>query len=592
MDLVNVSTLKGGKNMLTIISFLFCIILVATVTYRKLKGQKNNSKDSYFLGGRSLTGGVIGASLLLTNLSASNFVGMSAQAYSSNMSVMGWEVGSGVTLVIVALFLLPRYLKQGVTTVPDFLEERFDSGVKKIVSILFLLGYVSNLLPITLYSGAIALAQIFNVQETFGISYTASVWIMVWVIGIIGFIYAILGGLKAVAVSDTLNGIGLAIGGLMVPIFGLIYFGHGSFSTGLSNILANNAEKFNAIGTSHDPIPFGTIFTGMILVNLYYWGTDQAIIQRALAAKNLAEGQKGIIFAGLLKVLTPLVVIIPGIIAFHIYGAGVKNPDLLYSRLVNDVLPKPLIGFFAAAMFGSVLSVFNGVLNSASTLFALNVYSPVFGKGKSDKEIISKGKLFGLILAIISMTIAPFIMYAPQGLFEYLQTVNGFFNVPIFTIVFIGYVTKKVPAIAAKISIVLFVLTYGTLQLVIKPDIHYLYQLAILFVVSCIIMLVIGKIRPRATEYTLKDNNVVDIKPWKYRYEACGFVIFFMISMYIVCSKLGFANEGGISIRTLIPIALVAAIMYGLVKIIKARSLGHRKDGYEELNYNNVKEGI
>lgn len=576
--------------MLTIVSFLFCILLVALVTYRKLRGQKNNSKDSYFLGGRSLTGGVIGASLLLTNLSASNFVGMSAQAYSSNMSVMGWEVGSGVTLVIVALFLLPRYLKQGVTTVPDFLEERFDSGVKKIISILFLLGYVSNLLPITLYSGAIALAQIFNVQEMFGISYTASIWITVWIIGIIGFIYAILGGLKAVAVSDTLNGIGLAIGGLMVPIFGLIYIGHGSFSSGLSNMLVNNSDKFNAIGTSQDPIPFGTIFTGMILVNLYYWGTDQAIIQRALAAKNLAEGQKGIIFAGLLKVLTPLVVIIPGIVAFHIYGAGIDNPDLLYSRLVNDVLPKPLIGFFAAAMFGSVLSVFNGVLNSASTLFALNVYSPILGKGKSDKEIISKGKQFGFVLAIISMTIAPFIMYAPQGLFQYLQTVNGFFNVPIFTIVFIGYVTKRVPAFAAKVSLVFFVATYGILQLVIKPDIHYLYQLAILFVISCAIMLVIGKIKPRNEEYVLKDNKVVDINPWKYRYEACGVVLFFMISMYIVCSKLGFASVNGIGIITLIPIALVAMVMYALVKIIKAKTLSSKKDSHVELDYKNVNE--
>ena len=576
--------------MLTSISFLFCILLVALVTYRKLRGQKNNSKDSYFLGGRSLTGGVIGASLLLTNLSASNFVGMSAQAYSSNMSVMGWEVGSGITLVIVALFLLPRYLKQGVTTVPDFLEERFDSGVKKIVSLLFLLGYVSNLLPITLYSGAIALAQIFNVQEMFGISYTASIWITVWIIGIIGFIYAILGGLKAVAVSDTLNGIGLAIGGLMVPIFGLIYIGHGSFSSGLSNMLVNNADKFNAIGTSQDPIPFGTIFTGMILVNLYYWGTDQAIIQRALAAKNLAEGQKGIIFAGLLKVLTPLVVIIPGIVAFHIYGKGIENPDLLYSRLVNDVLPKPLIGFFAAAMFGSVLSVFNGVLNSASTLFALNVYSPILGKGKSDKEIISKGKQFGFVLAIISMTIAPFIMYAPQGLFQYLQTVNGFFNVPIFTIVFIGYVTKRVPAFAAKVSLIFFVATYGILQLVIKPDIHYLYQLAILFVISCMIMLIIGKIKPRDTEYTLQDNKVVDITPWKYLYEACGVVLFFMISMYIVCSKLGFASENGIGIKTFIPVALVAVVMYALVKIIKAKILRSKKDSHVELDYKTVNE--
>ncbi|MDT8715104.1 solute:sodium symporter family transporter [Clostridium sp. 19966] len=572
--------------MLKIVSFLFCIILVAAITYRKLKGQKSSSKDSYFLGGRSLTGGVIGASLLLTNLSASNFVGMSSQAYSSNMSTMGWEVTSGLTLVIVALLLLPRYLKQGVTTIPDFLEDRFDSGVKKLVSILFLLCYVANLLPTTLYSGAIALAQIFDIQGILGISYNASIWVTVWAIGIIGFIYAIIGGLKAVAVSDTLNGIGLAIGGLMVPICGFMYVGNGSFSAGLSKILTEHADKFNAVGSAQDPLPFGTVLTGVILVNLYYWGTDQAIIQRALAAKNLAEGQKGILFAGFLKVMTPLIAIVPGIIVFHMYGAGASNPDLLYSRLVNDVLPKPFIGFFAAAMFGAVLSVFNGVLNSASTLFALNVYHPIFGKGKTDKEIISKGKLFGLVLAIVSMIIAPFIMYAPEGLFQYLQKVNGFFNVPIFTVIFIGYVTKKVPAVAAKISLVLFVLSYAALQLVFKPELHFLYQLAILFVINCILMLIIGKFKPRAEAYVLKDKKVVDIQPWKYSYEFSGFVVFLMISMYIIFSKLGLASGNGVGIKALIPIGVLAVVIFVLVKFAKRKDSENQKTSLTNLDYN------
>jgi SSS family solute:Na+ symporter len=194
-------------------SFLFFTALVAVYTYFKLKGnrKKKLSKDSYFLGGRTLTGGVIGCSLLLANLSASNFVGMSAQAYSGNMSNMAYEVTSGLVLVVVAMFLLPKYLKQGITTVPDFLEDRYDPAVKKTVSILFLLLYVLNLLPTTLYSGAIALSQIFDLQNTFGISYGASIWITVWVIGIIGFFYAIIGGLKALAIADTINGIAFAI---------------------------------------------------------------------------------------------------------------------------------------------------------------------------------------------------------------------------------------------------------------------------------------------------------------------------------------------------------------------------------------------
>lgn len=575
------------KN-LTIISFIFFTGLVGLITYLKLKGnnKRSQSKDAYFLGGRSLTGGVIGASLLLTNLSASNFVGMSGQSYSGNMSNMAYEVTSGLVLVVVAMYLVPRYLKQGITTVPDFLEDRYDSGVKKSISILFLLCYVLNLLPTTLYSGAIALSQIFDLESTFGISYEMSIWITVWAIGIIGFVYAVIGGLKAIAVSDLYNGIGLAVSGLMVPFFGLLYLGKGSFSQGITHIVMTSPEKFNAVGGAKDPVPFGAALTGLLLVNLYYWGTDQSIIQRALAAKSLKEGQKGVILAGFLKVMTPLIVIIPGIIAFQIFGGGAINPDLMYSKLVNVVLPKPLTGFFAAAMFGAVLSTFTGVLNSASTLFALNVYGPIFGKGKSDKELVSKAKSFGLIIAGVSMLIAPFIMYVPQGLFQYLQTVNGFFNVPIFTIVFIGYVTKRVPAIAAKIALVFFVGTYAILQLVIKPDLNFLYQLAILFVISCVLMLIIGKIKPRETPYVMEIRNVVDIEPWEHRHAAGGVVVFLMIAIYIIFSKLGIAGAHGITIYTFGFMLIEGIIIALAVVFIKRKDLEKNKRIETKANLN------
>jgi len=197
---------------MVIMFFVLFSLVVAIITYFKTKEGELSSSEGYFLGGRSLTAKVIAGSLLLTNLSAVSFVGMSAQAYTDNMSVMGWEVGSGITLVIVALFLLPRYLKQGITTIPQFVESRFDNGTRKFITILFLAGYIVNLLPITLYSGAVAMTQIFNVPEMFGITYGQGIWIMVWVIGIIGAIYAIFGGLKAVAISDTINGIALIIG--------------------------------------------------------------------------------------------------------------------------------------------------------------------------------------------------------------------------------------------------------------------------------------------------------------------------------------------------------------------------------------------
>ncbi|MGB5445697.1 MAG: solute:sodium symporter family transporter, partial [Psychromonas sp.] len=369
-----------------LLSFFFFTGFVVFYTWSKVKKDKNDSKDGYFLGGRSLTGGLIASSLILTNLSATSFVGMSALSFKGNMSVMGYEVASGITLVIIALFLVPRYLKQGITTIPDFLESRYDLSVKKFVTILFLLSYIINLLPNTLYAGAMIIGGIFDIEAVLGIDRFQSVLLISSVIGFLGLFYAIYGGLKAVVIADSMNGIGLVVGGLMIPVFGLIVLGDGSFMDGLTTITTTATDKLQAVGAADDPnVPFSTMFTGLLLVNLYYWGTDQAIIQRALGAKNLKEGQKGVILAGAIKVITPLFLIIPGIIAYHMFGsadaAGVSfEADTMYTRLVGEVLPKPLVGFFVAAMFGAILSTFNGVLNSSTTLFTLNVYKPIFDK--------------------------------------------------------------------------------------------------------------------------------------------------------------------------------------------------------------------
>ena len=338
--------------MTILLSFFFFTGLVVFYTWSRVKNQKNDSKDGFFLGGRSLTGGLIASSLILTNLSATSFVGMSALSFKGNMSVMGYEVASGITLIIIALFLVPRYLKQGITTIPDFLESRYDLSVKQFVTVLFLLSYIINLLPNTLYAGAMVIGGIFDIESMLGISRFQAILLIASIIGFLGLFYAIYGGLKAVVIADTLNGVGLIVGGLMIPIFGLIVLGDGSFMEGIDVITTNATDKLQAVGAEDDPnVPFSTMFTGLLLVNLYYWGTDQAIIQRALGAKNLKEGQKGVILAGAIKVVTPLFLIIPGIIAYHMFGAvdatgQSYEADTMYTRLVNEVLPKPLVGFF------------------------------------------------------------------------------------------------------------------------------------------------------------------------------------------------------------------------------------------------------
>lgn len=542
-----------------LLSFFFFTGLVVVVTWFRVRNQNKDTAEGYFLGGRSLTGGLIASSLILTNLSATSFVGMSALSFKYNMSVMGYEVASAITLIIIALFLVPRYLKQGITTIPDFLESRYDLSVKQFVSALFLLSYIINLLPNTLYAGAMVIGGIFDVEGILGISRFQAVLLIAAIIGLLGLFYAIYGGLKAVVIADTMNGVGLIVGGMLIPIFGLIILGNGSFMEGFHTIATTATEKLQAVGAENDPIvPFSTMFTGLLLVNLYYWGTDQAIIQRALGAKNLKEGQKGVILAGAIKVITPLFLIIPGIIAFHMYVTP-ENPvggfeaDTIYTRLVNDVLPKPLVGFFLAAMFGAILSTFNGVLNSSTTLFTLNVYKPLFDKEGQlpDKDLVNKGRIFGLGVAVLAVGIAPFIMYAPNGLFDLLQRLAGLFSVPIFTIVFIGYVTKRVPAVAAKVALTVFVLSYGIIQftpveyqgflgpLMPLAKLHFFHQLAILFVVCCIIMYIIGKVKPRETDYVLPVYNGMDLTPWAFRFEASAVLLYMMLGAYVIFSDTG-----------------------------------------------------
>ncbi|HAQ54680.1 MAG TPA: solute:sodium symporter family transporter, partial [Flavobacteriaceae bacterium] len=274
--------------MLGILSFVGFTLLVAVVAYFATRKTNEQSSDGYFLGGRSLTAGVIAGSLLLTNLSTEQIVGLNGSAYESGLSVMAWETLAAIAMVVTAIFLLPRYLKGGLTTVPQFLATRFDVTTKTITSVLFLTGYVVVLLPVILYSGSVAISGMFNIPELLGVTETEALWICVWGIGITGGIYAVFGGLKAVAVSDSINAIGLLIGGLMIPLFGLMAIGDGNALDGLNILVQENPDKFKSMGSESDPVPFHTIFTGMMLVQLFYWGTNQQIIQRALAAKNLA----------------------------------------------------------------------------------------------------------------------------------------------------------------------------------------------------------------------------------------------------------------------------------------------------------------
>lgn len=530
--------------LLTLLSFAGFTALVLGLSYYLTRKKDVSSSEGYFLAGRGLTGWVIAASLLLTNLSTEQMVGLNGQGYMFNMSGMGYEIGASLALIIVAFFFLPRYLKKGYATIPDFVGDRYDGATKQFVNFLFLAGYVLILLPTVLYSGAIGMGGIFDIMGTFHLSPMMAIIVVVVAIGVLGCLYTIFGGLRIMAIADTLNGIGLIIGGMMVPLFALAYVGDGNILAGLTEVVKAHPEKFNAIGSATDPVPFATMFTGMFLVNLFYWGCNQTIIQRALAAKNLKEGQKGLLLCAIFKLIGPIYLIIPGIVAFHIFqSTPLEVGDMAYPMLVNKVLPFYLIGFFAAVLFGAILSSFNAALNSTSTLFMLNVYKPLIKPSATDEELVNKGKYVGILLAVFSMIVAPLIAKAPSGLFNYLQMVNGFYNVPIFTLIIFGMLNKTAPAWSAKVTLVFFMVGYGLTQLgVIKTDLHFLHVLAILFAVSIAFMYLTGKLWPAKNRYDDgKDLNIVDNTPWNLGVTVSVAIVLCVFGVYILFSKLGIA---------------------------------------------------
>ena len=542
------------------LTFIGFTALVAIISYFKTRNTEEGSSDGYFLGGRSLTAGVIAGSLLLTNLSTEQIVGLNGSAYQSGLSVMVWETLAAIAMIVTAMFLLPRYLKGGLTTVPGFLARRFDVTTKTLTSILFLTGYVVVLLPVILYSGSLAISGMFDVPELLGVTHIQSIWICVWGIGIVGSIYAVFGGLKAVAVSDSINAIGLLIGGILIPVFGLMMIGEdGSILDGLSTLVSENPDKFKSMGGPTDPVPFYTIFTGMMLVQLFYWGTNQQIIQRALAAKNLREGQKGLLLASFIKILGPIIVVLPGLIAFHIFQGQLETADSAYPMLVKKVLPRVWVGFFAAVLFGAILSSFNSVLNSSVTLFGIDVYKQHINPDAAERTVVKYGKIFGVILALASMFIAPLIANT-GSLFDYLQEINGIYSIPILTIIVVGYLTKRVPAIAAKIGLLSGCLLYVLSQFILQPYFvekalanadaagitdeatlaltkaqaypHFLDVMVILFVLNVAIMLLIGKLKPREEAYVQIYTEQVDITPWKYTKLVGALICIIVVSVY------------------------------------------------------------
>lgn len=518
--------------MIAFISFVLYSLMVGVIAYWATRRENIYSSDGYYLAGRSLSGWVIGGSLVMTNLSTEHLIGLNADAYRHTIAVMAWETTSAIAMVLMAVYFLPIYLRRGLTTIPQFLADRYDESTQLIASILLLLSYAVAILPIVLLFGASGLEELFNVSDTWGVPRETAAWLLVWGVGTLGSIYAIFGGLKAVAVSDTVNGVGFLLVGLLIPYLALSSIGSGDAWRGLTEVYEQNRDKFDITGDEpHSFLPFQVLFTGMIVNQIFFWCTNQSIVQRTFGARSLAEGQKGVFLAAFLKLLGPLIVVLPGVIAFHLFHSelGDDGAQLAYPRLVKFVLPPVLTGFVAAVMVGAVLTTFNSVLNSAATLFSLNVYRPLVRPDADDRHLVRVGMLSSVTLALAAMTVAPLVDTA-GSLYERLQQINATFFGPMLAVILLGLFTRWATPLAAKLGLVLGPLAfyaavfawnepvqdYLRTWLGLETEIHFLHFLAAIFLATVLGMSIVSRLFPAKSPLAPLSTKPVDMQPWRF----------------------------------------------------------------------------
>ena len=541
--------------MTAVLSFFAFTATVAGISWWLTRNDRMDSSDAYFLAGRSLTAWVIAGSLMLTNLSTEHLIGLNGDAFNHTIAVMAWETTAALAMVLMALYFLPKYLRIGLTTIPEYLALRFDGQTRIIATALFLFSYAIAILPVVLLFGAAGLESLFEVSTSLGISEAQSRWMMVWGIGTLGSMYAIFGGLKAVAISDTINGVGFLIAGLLIPVLALSMVGDGNILAGFDTVYTEEHAKFDITGDEPGSfLPFGVLFTGMIINQVFFWCTNQSIIQRALGAKNLKEAQKGVLIAASFKIIGPLAIVLPGVIAYHMFKDTLTSDQYLqaYPMLVKAVLPTVFTGFFAAVMVGAVLSTFNSVLNSAATLFSKGVYSSVVNPSSSGLQQVKIGRWCSAALAVAAMSIAPQINTS-GSLYIYLQQINATFFGPMLAVILCGLLTSRVTARAAKTGLIVgpvifYLLNFSFAEqfqtLVqglfgLSEPMHFLHTLAIVFVLTLLVLFAVSTTGPESRPVPVLAGlePAVDLTPWRFSRIAGAAISVLSIACYIALAQ-------------------------------------------------------
>ena len=519
------STLDGG----IVIAYLIFVVLLGFYF-----SQKHKNAEDYFLAGRSLTWPVIGFSLFASNMSSNSLIGLSGAGFADGFSVYSYEWMAVLVLIIFAIFFLPFYLKNKIFTIPEFLERRFDYFTRAYASVIAIVLNVLVDIAATLYAGGIAMQLIFP---------DIPLWAIIAFISFVAGIYTITGGLSAVVYTDTIQAIILIFGSLIITI--MAYNASGGMSEVMKVVDPGHTDIIKPVTDSALPWP-GLI--GVLLLGFYFWGANQYITQRALAAKNKRQGQWGAMFAGLLKISILFIMVFPGAFARILYPE--IEPDVVYPTLLFDLLPTGLLGLVLAGFIAALMSSVDSGLNSVSTLFTMDFYQKWYPKADTHK-LMNVGRIVTLTVMIISAAWAPLIVNF-EKLWDYLQQALSWFCPPIIALFVMGIFWKRANTTGAKYTIAVGALfsIIGILFSTVWQDVtwkpHFLYYATLHFAICCLAMYLGSMTAPAPSaatltntiwtkaEYDEESHSLADL-PWykNYRYQGLGLVIAVIIILIV-----------------------------------------------------------
>ena len=499
-----------------IASFVGFLVLVFAVSLAASRRKKVATED-YFLAGRELRWWLIGISLIASNISTEHFVGLAGRGYALGLAIASYEWMAAVTMVVVALFFLPKFLRAGIFTMPEYLEYRYDAGARSIMAFFMMLAYVFVALATVLYSGALALEAVIGLDVITGI----------WIIGALSGLYVTYGGLRAVVWTELIQGTALLLGALLVFVLSLNALG------GWGEFTALSAGKLHTVLPWNDPeMPWLAVFVGGLWIpNLFYWGLNQFITQRALAARSLADGQRGTLFAAAIKVSIPFLIVMPGIMAVHLYPDLIKTPDQAYPVLIRELVPPGLLGIMLAALFGAVLSTFESLLNSAATIFSLDIYQRHWRPTAEPAQLLRVGRWATLVLFLVGCLWAPIVGRA-GSVFQYIQMFWGFISPGIVAAFVVGMVSPRTPPLAAKGAMLLGIPVYGLL-LWFLPGVAFLHHMAITFLVVVAYMWIVTALRPLAAARVLPVKEGLSLEPARHAGLLGGLVVAAVAALYL-----------------------------------------------------------